>query len=77
MMMAGTDLWEAAGYLGMTVETLERNYGHHHPAHQAGARGSFRRMKRGGPMIAKDKGEQKSISTHRTALETPVNPISG
>ncbi|MGY2051921.1 tyrosine-type recombinase/integrase [Methylobacterium sp. JK268] len=34
LMQNGTDLWEAAGYLGMTVETLERVYGHHHPAHQ-------------------------------------------
>jgi integrase len=31
LMQAGTDLWQAAGYLGMSVETLERVYGHHHP----------------------------------------------
>lgn len=31
LMQAGVDLWMAAGFLGMTVETLERNYGHHHP----------------------------------------------
>jgi integrase len=31
LMQAGVDLWVAAGYLGMTVETLERTYGHHHP----------------------------------------------
>lgn len=30
-MQAGTDLWEAAGWLGMTVEQFEQNYGHHHP----------------------------------------------
>jgi integrase len=36
-MQAGTDLWEAAGYLGMSVETLQRYYGHHHPDFQAGA----------------------------------------
>ena len=24
-------IWTAAGYLGMTVEVLERTYGHHHP----------------------------------------------
>jgi hypothetical protein len=28
MMQAGVDLWEAAGWLGMTVEQLEANYGH-------------------------------------------------
>ena len=33
MMQAGADLWEAAGYLGMSVKMLEENYGHHHPDH--------------------------------------------
>lgn len=33
LMQAGCDLWQAAGFLGMTVETLERVYGHHHPDH--------------------------------------------
>ncbi len=37
MMLNGADLWEAAGYLGMTVEQLQSTYGHHHPDHQAGA----------------------------------------
>lgn len=37
LMQGGVDLWVAAGYLGMTVETLERVYGHHHPAHLAEA----------------------------------------
>jgi integrase len=34
LMQAGVDPWEAAGHLGMTVETLERTYGHHHPSFQ-------------------------------------------
>ena len=33
-MQAGVDMWEAAGWLGMTVEQLEANYGHHHPDFQ-------------------------------------------
>jgi integrase len=33
-MQAGTDLFEAAGYLGMSPETLWREYGHHHPSFQ-------------------------------------------
>jgi integrase len=33
-MQKGIDLWEAAGFLGMTVKTLEAVYGHHHPDHQ-------------------------------------------
>jgi hypothetical protein len=42
-MQAGTDLWEAAGFLGMTVEMLSERYGHHHPDHQQGARTAFGR----------------------------------
>jgi integrase len=30
-------MWEAAGFLGMTVRTLEQVYGHHHPDHQGEA----------------------------------------
>jgi integrase len=37
LMQRGTNLWEAAGFLGMTVETLERTYGHHHPGFQSQA----------------------------------------
>jgi integrase len=33
LMRAGVDKWEAAGFLGMTVEMLHRLYGHHHPNH--------------------------------------------
>ncbi len=29
--------WEAAGFLGMTVKTLEATYGHHSPDHQGSA----------------------------------------
>ncbi len=36
-MQAGTDLYEASGYLGMSVETLQQTYGHHHPDYQQGA----------------------------------------
>jgi integrase len=34
-MQGGANLWEAAGYLGMSPEVLERVYGHHHPDFQA------------------------------------------
>jgi integrase len=46
LMQAGTDLWEAAGFLGMTVQTLERVYGHHRPSHLSGAKNAFARMPR-------------------------------
>jgi integrase len=41
LMQAGVDMWEAAGWLGMTVEQLEANYGHHHPDFQEGAAEAF------------------------------------
>ena len=34
LMQQGTDHWQAAGWLGMTLEQLENNYGHHHPDFQ-------------------------------------------
>jgi integrase len=37
IMQAGVTPWEAAGYLGMSAETLERVYGHHSPHHQKAA----------------------------------------
>lgn len=37
LMQQGTDRWVAAGYLGMSVEVLDRVYGHHHPDFQAEA----------------------------------------
>lgn len=37
LMQSGVDLWEASGYLGMSVETLQKVYGHHHPQYMSGA----------------------------------------
>ena len=31
LMQSGVSMWRAAGFLGMSVETLDRVYGHHHP----------------------------------------------
>jgi Phage integrase family len=33
LLQNGIDKWEAAGFLGMSVEMLDRVYGHHHPDH--------------------------------------------
>lgn len=33
-MQAGTPIWELAQFLGMSVQTLERVYAHHHPEYQ-------------------------------------------
>jgi len=48
LMQNGVDMWEASGYLGMTVEMLSQRYGHHHPDHLSGAKhGIGRRRKLG------------------------------
>ena len=52
LMQAGTDIWEAAGYLGMSVEMLSQRYGHHHPDHLAGAKKAFRRLPRKAQSVA-------------------------
>lgn len=38
LMERNVQTWEAAGYTGMSVKTLEECYGHHRPNHQANAR---------------------------------------
>ena len=37
LMQSGADTWSVAGYLGMTVQMLERVYGHHHPDYMRSA----------------------------------------
>lgn len=45
-MQNGIELWEAAGYFGMTVQTLMEVYGHHHPDHLKGAAAAMGKRKR-------------------------------
>jgi integrase len=33
LMQRGAPIWQAAGYLGMSAEMLDRVYGHHSPEH--------------------------------------------
>ena len=37
LMQRGVPIWQAAGYLGMSAEMLDRVYGHHSPEHLKGA----------------------------------------
>lgn len=41
LMQRGVDKWEICGFLGMTMETLERVYGHHHPEYLKNAATAF------------------------------------
>jgi integrase len=37
LMQRGVSIFQAAGFLGMSIETLEKHYAHHHPEHMAAA----------------------------------------
>jgi integrase len=37
LMQRGVSIWQAAGYLGMSPQMIERTYGHHHPDYMRGA----------------------------------------
>ncbi len=41
LMQRGVPIWDAAGYLQMTPETLQRVYGHHHPDFHKGVMEAF------------------------------------
>lgn len=41
-MQNGVDKWQACGFFGLTMETLENVYGHHHPDFQDSISASFR-----------------------------------
>jgi integrase len=41
LMQNGVEQWQAAGFLGMTTETLQKTYGHHHPDFQSAAANAF------------------------------------
>jgi integrase len=41
LMQRSVDMWEAAGYPGMSFKMLEDVYGHHHPDHQKAIRNAF------------------------------------
>jgi integrase len=41
LMQRGVPMWEAAGFLGMSLETLERVYGHHSPDYLKSAAEAF------------------------------------
>jgi len=46
LMQAGVKKWEVAGFLAMSMDTLERVYGHHHPDHYSEAANAFSRRPR-------------------------------
>jgi integrase len=66
-MQLGTDPWQAAEYLGMTLKTLLDNYGHHHPDYLKGPREAFDRA---------PKDRQRKPTTEREQTQSNVMKIA-
>jgi hypothetical protein len=68
LMQAGVNKWEAAGFLGMSVEMLDQVYGHHHPNHlrkEAHAIGYGRRRQSLAETLAGDRA-RRPLPSQRT-----------
>lgn len=67
LMQLGTDPWEAAGYLGMSVKVLLDTYGHHHPDYMREASGAITRKREttkrviGTPQVSRTAVRARSI----------------
>ena len=68
LMQAGVDKWEAAGFLGMTVELLDRVYGHHHPLHLQQAAQAIGYRPKSEKLV-------ESLVGSRSHRSTPIQPI--
>lgn len=70
-MRNGADMWSAAGFLGMSPETLRSVYGHHHPAAMTAAAAAIAaRPGAATKWIRKDSDEAERTVTERA--ETPM-----
>jgi integrase len=66
-MQLGSDPWQAAEYLGMSLKTLLDNYGHHHPDFLTGPREAFDRA---------PKHRQRKPATERERSQSNVMKIA-
>lgn len=70
LMMNGADIWSAAGLLGMSVEILERTYGHHHPDYQRAAASAFRPKRASNASPKKPGAENGTDANESASVET-------
>src|SRR4029077_3605360 len=63
LMHNGVDLWDAAGFLGMTVKQLAENYAHHHPDVQREA----------AEALGGQNGERNNVNKRRRAAAKVTN----
>jgi len=79
MMQGGADMYDAAGYLGMSVQMLEDVYGHHHPDFQASAANGARGRKAGGAGAGAGggtRGEQAAASARGTPDKPSASAVN-
>ncbi|MBX3121602.1 MAG: site-specific integrase, partial [Nitrospira sp.] len=67
LMQAGVPMWQASRFLGMTQETLESVYGHHHPEHLREAAAAIGLQPR--------QSLAESLAGNRTVHSTPSQSI--
>ena len=68
LMQRGVPIWQAAGYLGMSAQTLERTYGHHHPDYMRGAAEAITTKQ-----AANNSGQTKNVLLVKSLVE-PEKP---
>lgn len=71
LMQNGTEPWQAAGYLGMSVETLLKVYGHHHPDYLSDAveKMTAKPRKRGSTATASPQKQADQAKTNVTKIQ--------
>jgi Phage integrase family len=62
LMQKGVNIWTAAGLLGMTPETLQRVYGHHHPDYMRAAADAIGRQNGDRLTVNKQRQTQSSVT---------------
>lgn len=62
LMQAGVPIWEAAGFLGMSPELVEKTYGHHHPDHLKAAAGAFSKHRQARVVVGETVGKPPKVN---------------
>jgi integrase len=66
-MQLGTDPWQAAEYLGMSLKTLLENYGHHHPDYLSSPREALDRSPQARHRKNATNGERSASNVRKIA----------
>lgn len=78
LMQNGVEIWEAAGFLGMSEETLRKVYGHHHPDYMRGAAEGIRRRRtvsNVSPMVSAKTPATKGEHSLRKVDKNPAQSV--